>query len=75
MVLEYSLLLYINGLVGFFYSYGDKFILSHYVDNIVLGRYSIYYTVSVMLISQLTLLFINVFFPVTIGVELGEIIF
>lgn len=70
MVLEYSLLLYINGLVGFFYSYGDKFILSHYVDNIVLGRYSIYYTVSVMLISQLTLLFINVFFPVL--VEKGQ---
>jgi O-antigen/teichoic acid export membrane protein len=53
----------VNGLIGFFYSYGDKFLLNHFIDNATLGQYSAYYTVSVMVVSQLALLFINVFFP------------
>ena len=65
-VIEYSTLLYINGLIGYAYSYGDKLFFSQYVDDFLLGQYSAYYMLSVMLFSQATILFINVFFPVIV---------
>ena len=56
---------FISGLLGTLFITADRLIIGKYLGVEALGIYSAYYLASFTVISQINLLFANVFFPVT----------
>jgi O-antigen/teichoic acid export membrane protein len=60
---QYSKFVVIGAILGIVFTFGDKFLINTYLGSEELGIYVAYYTVSITVIAQLSLVTINVFFP------------
>lgn len=62
-LLRFGKIAFVATLLGTIFGTLDKFAIAHYLSFQDLGLYTAYFTVSVMLVSQIGALFDNVFFP------------
>lgn len=60
----YGLFVFLGGITSTLMFSADKIIANKYLSGREVGYYSAYFTVSMLVMSQLTSIFLNVFFPV-----------
>ena len=68
-IIPYAAFSFFGGISGLLLAYSDKILIGKYIGIGELGVYNAYYTVSVTVMSQLAVMFINVFFPIIAGRE------
>ena len=74
-VVPYAAFSFFGGIAGLLLAYSDKLLIGRYIGVGELGVYNAYDTASVMVMSQLAVMFVNVFFPVISGRERKVVIY